>query len=131
HHTVSEVPQVFTSFLLPMAFLIGITFHMALSHVSGGVQTRREQEIARRGEFVQGRVVGIQRPFLLDSATRLYFEFAPQGSDEVVRCCHVFRADGMELAQSLPAPGALVTIRYLREDPREAIIGKLVSRFDR
>jgi hypothetical protein len=121
---------VVTSFLLPMVFLIGITFHMAFVHVFGGYQARREQEIARRGEFGQGRIVGIQRPFLLDSTTRLYFEFAPAGSAATVRCCHVLRTDVMELASSLPAPGAVVAVRYLPEDPQEAVIGKLVSQFD-
>ena len=62
-----------------------------------------------------------------DACTRLYFDFVPEGMNQEVRACHVDRRANDEPMASLPAQGALVSIRYLPEQPRAAIIGKLVA----
>lgn len=107
--------------------LVAMTLWMAAKHAVAVRQAFKQREIARRGVVCQGRVVAIQRPFFLDSCTRLYFDFLPEGTDQEVRACHVDRRAQDELTASLPAQGSLVSIRYLPEQPRDAIIGKLVS----
>jgi hypothetical protein len=120
---------MFEQLIAPIALLVGLTLWLAIRHVVRVEQDRRQHEIATRGEFCQGRVVAIQRPFLLDSCTRLYFEFAPPGSEQPVRCCHVDRRPVEEVCASLPSTGTVVTVRYLPEQPSRAVIGKLVSNF--
>ena len=120
---------MFDELILPVAFLVGLTLWMAIRHVVRMEQERRQHEIAARGELCQGRVIAIQRPFLLDRCTRLYFEFAPPGSQQPVRCCHVDRRANDELSASLPPTGTVVSVRYLPEQPNQAVIGKLVSSF--
>lgn len=120
---------MFEHLITPIVFLIGLTVWLAIRHVIRAEQDRRQHEVATRGEFCQGRVVAIQRPFLLDSCTRLYFEFAPPGAVQPVRCCHVDRRPTEEICASLPSTGTVVTIRYLPEQPHRAVIGKLVSSF--
>jgi hypothetical protein len=110
-----------------IVFLITLTLWMAAKHAVAVHQATKQREIAQRGVMSQGRVVAIQRPFLLDDCTRLYFEFLPDGMDREVRACHVDRRAPDELRASLPAQGALVSIRYLPEQPHAAVIGKLVA----
>lgn len=120
---------MFEQLIAPIILLIGLTLWLAIRHAVRVEQDRRQHDIAARGAYCQGRVVAIQRPFLLDTCTRLYFEFAPPGSDEPVRCCHVDRRPADEISASLPSTGTVVTVRYLPEQPSRAIIGKLVSSF--
>jgi hypothetical protein len=107
--------------------LAALTLWMAAKHAVAVHQAFKQREIARRGIACQGRVVAIQRPFFMDSCTRLYFDFVPDGADCEVRACHVERRSEGELRASLPVQGTLVSVRYLPEQPRAAIIGKLVS----
>lgn len=107
--------------------LAAMTLWMAAKHAVAVHQALKQRDIARRGVVCQGRVVAIQRPFLLDSCTRLYFDFVPAGTHEHVRACHVDRRAEDGLKASLPPQGSLVSIRYLPEQPRAAVIGKLVS----
>ena len=107
--------------------LAAITLWMAAKHAVAAHQALKQRDIARRGIVCQGRVVAIQRPFFMDSCTRLYFDFVPEGTDQEVRACHVDRRTQDEWMASLPAQGSLVSIRYLPEQPRAAVIGKLVS----
>jgi hypothetical protein len=107
--------------------LVALTLWMVAKHAVASHQALKQREIARRGISCHGRVVAIQRPFFMDSCTRLYFDFVPEGADHQVRACHVDRRAERELRTSLPAQGTLVSIRYLPEQPRAAIIGKLVS----
>jgi hypothetical protein len=120
---------MFEHLITPIAFLIGLTLWLAIRHVVRAEQDRRQHEVAARGEFCQGRVVAIQRPFFLDTSTRLYFEFAPPGVEQPMRCCHVDRRPPDEISASLPSAGTVVTVRYLPEQPSRAVIGKLVSSF--
>jgi hypothetical protein len=117
---------MFRDLMLPLLFLIGVTLWVAISRVLRDLHIRQQREIAARGKLCHGRVVAIQRPFLLDSCTRLYFEFAPPGFHQPLRCCHVERRALEEIATELPAAGTMVTVRYLPERPRQAVIGKLV-----
>jgi hypothetical protein len=90
------------------------------------VQCQRQLEIVRRGASCQGRIVAIQRPFMLDACTRLYFDFVPEGDDRPMRVCHIDRRPPDELRAALPAAGSIVTVCYLPERPQHAIITKLV-----
>lgn len=107
--------------------LAAMTVWMAAKHAVAVHQALKQREIARRGVVCQGRVVAIQRPFFLDSCTRLYFDFVPEGTDQEVRACHVDRRAQAESTAALPVQGALVSIRYLPEQPRAAVIGKLIG----
>jgi hypothetical protein len=107
--------------------LVAMTLWMAAKHAVAVHQALKQRDIARRGVVCQGRVVAIQRPFLLDSCTRLYFDFVPEGTAHEIRACHVDRRMQDDWTASLPAQGAVVSIRYLPEQPRAAVIGKLVS----
>ena len=77
----------------------------------------------------RARSYGLWRPPVFGAFTRIYFEFEPSGSQDAVRTCHVDRRSSGELAASLPAVGSSVGIRYLPENPTQAVIAKLVSRF--
>ncbi|HVF15811.1 MAG TPA: hypothetical protein VNA21_02840 [Steroidobacteraceae bacterium] len=113
--------------LISLTVLVAITMWLAFKHAITAHQASLQRDIALRGAMCQGRVVAIQRPFLLDNCTRLYFDFQPDGETDAVRGCHVDRRSPAELQASLPAQGTLVTIRYLPHQPRRAVIGKLIS----
>jgi hypothetical protein len=118
-------------FVSAIAFLSGALVAMIASckSVSRGVQL--QQEILKRGVLAQGKVVRLWRPPLFGAFTRIYFEFEPNGAEQAVRSCHVDRRSSAELAASLPAVGSSVGVRYLPENPAQAVIAKLVSRFVR
>lgn len=118
---------MFTELLLPIAALIAITLWLALKHVAAIVRGQQQLEIMRRGTTCEGRVVAIQRPFMTDACTRLYFDFVPAGGDRPLRACHIDRRPPEELRASLPAAGTVVTVRYLPNRPRRAVISKLVA----
>jgi hypothetical protein len=113
--------------VLSLTVLVAITLWLALKHAIAMHQASVQRDIALRGAMCQGRVVAIQRPFLLDNCTRLYFDFQPHGEMDAVRGCHIDRRSPDELQASLPAQGTLVTVRYLPHEPRRAVIGKLIS----
>jgi hypothetical protein len=113
--------------LLPISALIATTMWLAIRHAVGAAQSQRQLEIARRGASCQGKVVAIQRPFMLDACTRLYFDFVPEGGERTMRACHIDRRPPEELHASLPTAGSVVTIRYLPERPQRAVITKLVT----
>jgi hypothetical protein len=116
-------------YMSAIAFLSGALVAMIASckSVSRGVQL--QQEILKRGLAAQGRIVRLWRPPVFGAFTRIYFEFEPEGAAAPVSTCHVDRRALGELSASLPAVGAAVTVRYLRENPTQAVIAKLVSRF--
>jgi hypothetical protein len=118
---------MFDQILLPVFALIVITIWMAVAHAVRIEQSRRQHDIASRGECCEGKVIAVQRPFMMDTSTRLYFEFAPPGAPDPVRCCHVEHRAAGDLPASLPAAGTSVTVHYLPEQPHRAVIGKLVS----
>lgn len=92
-----------------------------------GIQTA--QEIIKRGQLAEGKVLHVWRPPIAGSFARVYFEFEPEGHGRLIRCCHIDRRMLSGRAASLPAAGACVAIRYLPENPTRAVIAKLVSRF--
>ena len=116
-----------TEVFAAIAILITVTLWLALKHAVAAYQATQQRRIAQCGSVCQGRVVAIQRPFLLDNCTRLYFDFLPAGTQHAVRACHVDRRSRDELQASLPAQGTLVSVRYLPHQPRHAVIGKLIS----
>lgn len=120
---------MFEQVITPVVLLIGLTLWLAIRHAVHVEHQRRQREIAARGKPCRGRVVAIQRPFFLDTSTRLYFEFEPPGAGGPVRCCHVDHRPVEEISASLPSTGTVVTVRYLPEHPERAVIGKLVSSF--
>ncbi|HLS82027.1 MAG TPA: hypothetical protein VK025_11545 [Steroidobacter sp.] len=85
----------------------------------------RQAQVACFGASSQGTIAAIQRPFLLDSCTRFYFDFTPAGAPEPLRVCHVVHDWLDELSCTPPPIGASVSVRYLPEAPREAVIAVL------
>ena len=56
-------------------------------------------------------------------------DWTPEGSEQTFRCVHTDRRVLSGEFTSLPAVGSQVSVRYLPEDPRRAVIARLVSRF--
>jgi hypothetical protein len=90
---------------------------------------RLQQEILQRGHAAYATILRVWRPPLAGSFHRIYFEFAAPGLAAPVQTCHIDRRSLGELTASLPPVGANVAIRYLPENPSQAVITKLVSRF--
>lgn len=90
---------------------------------------RLQQEILKRGVLADGRVLRLWRPPMFGSFTRVYFEFDLPDGAGAVQGCHIDRRFG-EPTASLPPVGAAVAVRYLADRPSDAVIAKLVSRFD-
>lgn len=114
-----------------VCFFGGTVLAAYLSNTLTSSQTRRQQEIAQRGHTIVGKIVGIWRPPLAGSFTRLYIEFEPPHLNRRVRTCHIDCRLPGELSASLPSVGTSVNIKYLPERPHDAVIAKLVSRFMR
>lgn len=111
---------------LTFGALIAATLWLAIKYAMTVAQAQRQLDIMRRGALCQGRIVAVQRPFMLDACTRLYFDFVPEGAHEPLRACHVERRPHDELRASLPAAGATVAVHYLRNRPDRAVISNLV-----
>jgi hypothetical protein len=116
-----------TSLALPIIILCAVATWTAYANFSSTHCTQRQLHTLQRGVSCRATVVGVQRPFLFDDCTRVYFEFVPEGSDEPLRCCHVERRALTEIALALPATGAQVAVSYLPENPASAVIGKLLT----
>ena len=116
--------------LMPIiAFLSGAMVAAVLSSLNVSRASKLQQEILQRGQIARGRVLHIWRPKLWGAFTRIYFEFEPAGRDGPVRGCHVDRRSAVEPMASLPAVGTTVSVRYLPNQPQQAVIARLVSRF--
>jgi hypothetical protein len=116
--------------LMPIiAFISGAMVTAILSSLTVSRAARLQQEILKRGQDAHGRILHIWRPKLRGAFARVYFEFAPDGSELTVRGCHVDRRPADEMRASLPAVGTTVAVRYLPEQPQQAVIARLVSRF--
>ncbi|HEU4653720.1 MAG TPA: DUF3592 domain-containing protein [Steroidobacteraceae bacterium] len=115
-------------FISAIAFLAGILVAMIANCRSVSKGAQLQQEILKRGRIAQGRILKVWRPPLAGSFTRVYFEFEPEAG-EAIQSCHIDRRTVDELAASLPPVGASVGVRYLPENPTNAVIAKLVSRF--
>jgi hypothetical protein len=116
--------------LMPiLAFISGAMVTAIWSSLTVSRAARLQQEILKRGQVADGRVLHIWRPKLRGAFARVYFEFAPDGADSTVRGCHVDRRPADEMRASLPAVGTTVAVRYLPDQPQQAVIARLVSRF--
>ena len=118
-----------TAELMPiLAFISGAMVTAIWSSLTVSRAVKEQQEILKRGQIAHGRILHIWRPKLRGAFARIYFEFEPHGA-ETVRGCHVDRRPADELRASLPAIGSTVSVRYLPDQPKQAVIARLVSRF--
>ena len=116
--------------LMPIfAFLSGAMVAAILSSLNVSRAAKLQQDILKRGQVAHGRILHVWRPKLWGAFTRIYFEFEPAGMSGPVRGCHVDRRSAAEPLASLPAVGTTVSVRYLPDQPQQAVIARLVSRF--
>lgn len=116
--------------LMPIfAFLSGAMVAAILSSLNVSRAAKLQQDILKRGQVAHGRILHVWRPKLWGAFTRIYFEFEPAGMEGPVRGCHVDRRSAAEPLASLPAVGTTVSVRYLPDQPQQAVIARLVSRF--
>lgn len=113
-----------------IVFLGGAIIALICSMQSVTRAVLRQQRILKQGILARGTVTRLWQPPLQGAFARIYFEFQPGGAHQPIRTCHVDRRAG-DLAASLPRVGADVAVRYLPENPSQAVIVKLVSRFVR
>lgn len=113
------------------AFLGGAVWSLLATQRNDAKGIASQRDILKRGVVADGRVTKVWRPPLFGSFPRVYFEFQPHGSGHIVRGCHVHREAHEGFVASLPAVGTAVTVRYLPENPPQAVIAKLVSRWAR
>ena|SRR5690349_10985598 len=115
------------SLTLPVMILCVVAIWTVYANLSSTQHAQRQAQTVQRGISSRATVVGVQRPFLFDPYTRVYFEFVPAGSQQPVRGCHVERRASAEVAMALPATGRQVQVCYLPEDPYTAVIDRLLS----
>jgi hypothetical protein len=118
-------------FMSVAAFIGGAVWSVFASQRVDAKAVDEQRDILKRGAQAQARIVKVWRPPLIGSFPRLYFEFEPEGSVGTVRCCHVHREAHEGFVASLPAIGTTVSVRYLPENPAQAVIAKFVSRWAR
>ncbi len=112
-----------------IAFLTGALVAMVATVKSASKGADLQREILKRGKIAQGRILRVWRPPVAGSFTRVYFEFQPPDTEAVIQSCHIDRRSLAEPSASLPPVGAAVSVRYIPENPTQAVIAKLVSRF--
>ena len=112
--------------LSPFSFLLGAVVSYLVANVFHGRDIRNQQDVLNRGLVAEGTITAITGKAL---ERRVHFQFLPSGATAWVQCCQVDRRDGV--VASLPSVGTRVAVRYLPENPRRAVIAKLVSRFVR
>lgn len=112
-----------------IAFLTGALVAMVATVKSASKGADLQREILQRGKIAQGRILRVWRPPVAGSFTRVYFEFQPSEAEPVIQSCHIDRRSLAEPSASLPPVGAAVSVRYIPENPTQAVIAKLVSRF--
>jgi hypothetical protein len=113
--------------LLAVGFMTAISTWVIIKHAIAMRHLNWQREVVAVGVACQGRIVAIQRPFMLDDCTRFYVDFVPSGTKEPVRVCHIERTATTERARALPAEGTTVTVCYLPDRPLRAVIGKFFS----
>jgi hypothetical protein len=107
--------------------VITVICWLSLKQIIAAARNRRQLDIVRHGRVSEGRVVGVQHPFLLDSYTRLYFDYVPVGSERPVRACHFAPRTAQAPRIGLPHMGSNVSVSYLPDHPSQAVILRLVS----
>lgn len=112
-----------------IAFLTGALVAMVATCKSASKGAELQREILKRGKIAEGRVLRVWRPPIVGSFTRVYFEFQPAEAQAAIQSCHIDRRSFGEPSASLPPIGAAVSVRYMPENPTNAVIAKLVSRF--
>ncbi len=112
-----------------IAFFGGAIIAMILSMKSTRRGQQLQQDILARGNLTQGTVIDLWQPPLTGACTRVYFKFCPSGARHPIQTCHIDRRGCSEWIASLPQIGAEVAVRYLPNNPTQAVIVKLVSRF--
>jgi hypothetical protein len=118
---------MFSQLLVYLGIFFTIAAVSALRFAQREREGKRQLRIAALGEACDGTIIAVQRPFLFDTSTRLFFEFAPPGGRSAVRCCHVARCTAGCSPLPLPHTGARVTVRYLPDAPQHAVIGMLIG----
>ncbi len=115
------------SLTIPLMILCAVVLWTAYASFNNTQHVQHQQHTLQRGRCCRGTVVGVQRPFLFDQCTRVYFEFLPEGSEQPLRCCHIERREATAMAIALPATGAQVQVNYLPEAPEKAVIATLLA----
>jgi hypothetical protein len=115
--------------LSAIAFVIGMIVAMNSSRSVTAKQSFEQQQILRAGLPAEGTVTQVWQPPLAGSFPRIYFRFEPRDGGAPVECCHIDRRPQGTSTASLPAVGSSVSVRYLPDNPRSAVIARLVSRF--
>lgn len=110
------------------AFIGGAAIAVVANSRTDAKDADVQRDILKRGEQAQGRITKVWQPPVAGSFPRIYFEFQPTGCERTVQGCHIDRRILAGLSVSLPATGTAVAVRYLPENPAQAVIAKLVAR---
>jgi hypothetical protein len=113
-------------------FELVLAVFVVLSAAAYNVMTQRrlsraarvQQDILERGAEVRGCIVAINRPLFAGGTAEVYFTFDTAHGPELHSCA----ITPGTLRESIPAIGTPITIRYLPEDPAQALIPQLVRR---
>lgn len=111
-----------------LTFCAGAVLAFTRTNSANEREVRFQQEVVKRGVQALGTITAVRRAPFFGFITGIYFEFSPSGADAPIRVCHAERRNAAETLASLPSVGTSVRICYLPEDPRRAVISKLVSR---
>lgn len=110
------------------AFIGGAAIAVLTASRADAKGAQSQRDILKHGEQAQGRITKIWQPPVAGSFPRIYFEFQPTGCEQTFRGCHIDRRILSGISVSLPAAGTSVAVRYLPENPAQAVIAKLVAR---
>lgn len=122
-----ESAPMFSQLLVYLGIFFTIAAVSALRLAQREREGKRQLRIAALGEACDGTIIAVQRPFLFDTSTRLFFEYTPPGRSDALRCCHIARCNTGCPPAMLPHAGARITVRYLPDAPQHAVIGTLIE----
>jgi hypothetical protein len=127
-HLTCEIEPMGIDPVSMLTFCAGAVLAFTRTNTSTQREVQRQQEVMKRGVQTQGTITAVRRAPLFGFVTGVYFEFSPSGSDTPIRVCHVERRHATESMASMPSVGTSVRVSYLPENPKSAVISKLVSR---